>query len=280
MTETRRLSPATLRFFRSELRLIMSRRRNQAGLVVLAAMPVILGIAVRLTESNPRGDGPPNFIDDIVGNGVFLAFAALTFELTLFFPLAIAMVSGDAIAGEAHSGTLRYLLTVPAGRARVLVVKYLGIVAGSFIAAFAVTVAGAVAGILLFGTGPLTTLSGDQVSLGVGLWRLAISTAYVGFGLCALGAIGLFISTLTEQPIAATVALMIVTATMWVLDAIPQIAWLHPWLLVHRWTGFADLMRTPPDYSTVRLGVLVALGYIVVFVLAAWARFDGKDITS
>lgn len=268
------------RFFASELRLIMGRRRNQAGLLVLAAMPVCLGIAVRLTESNPRGDGPPNFVDDIVGNGVFLAFAALTFELTLFFPLAIAMVSGDAIAGEAHSGTLRYLLTVPAGRTRVLVVKYLGIVAGSFIAAYTVTVVSALTGMLLFGTGPLTTLSGDQISLGVGLWRLVISAAYVAVGLCALGALGLFISTLTEQPIAATVAVMIVTATMWVLDAIPQIAWLHPWLLVHRWTGFSDLMRNPPDFSTVRAGVLVAIGYIVVFLLAAWARFDGKDITS
>ncbi|MBB2890059.1 ABC transporter permease [Flexivirga oryzae] len=269
-----------MRFFRSELRLIMGRRRNQAGLVVLAAMPVILGVAVRLTESNPRGDGPPGFIDDIVGNGVFLAFAALTFELTLFFPLAIAMVSGDAIAGEAHSGTLRYLLTVPAGRTRVLIVKYLGIVAGSFIATLTVAVAGAVAGILLFGTGPLTTLSGDQIPLGAGLWRLLISAAYVAFGLCALGALGLFISTLTEQPIAATVALMIVTATMWVLDAIPQISWLHPWLLVDRWDGFADLMRNPADFGTVRDGVLVTIGYIVVCLLLAWARFDGKDITS
>lgn len=269
-----------LRFFGSELRLIMGRRRNQAGLLVLAAMPICLGVAVRLTESNPRGGGPPSFVDDIVGNGVFLAFAALTFELTLFFPLAIAMVSGDAIAGEAHAGTLRYLLTVPAGRTRVLVVKYLGIVTGSFIAALTVTIVSAVVGILLFGTGPLTTLSGDRISLGIGLWRLLISALYVAVGLCALGALGLFLSTLTEQPIAATVAVMIVTATMWVLDAIPQIAWLHPWLLVHRWTAFAELMRNPADFSGIRDGLLVAVGYAVVFLLAAWARFDGKDITS
>lgn len=269
-----------MRFFWSELRLIMGRRRNQAGLVVLAALPICLGIAVRLTEHNPRGDGPPTFVDDILGNGVFLAFAALTFELTLFFPLAISMISGDAIAGEAHAGTLRYLLTVPAGRTRVLVVKYLGIVAGSFIAALTVTVVSAVVGILLFGAGPLTTLSGDQISFGAGLWRLLISALYVAIGLCALGALGLFVSTLTEQPIAATVAVMVITAAMWVLDAIPQISWLHPWLLVHRWPAFADLMRNPADFSGVRDGLLVALGYAVVCLLAAWARFDGKDITS
>lgn len=269
-----------MRFLRSELRLIMGRRRNQAGLVVLAALPILLGVAVRLTESNPRGDGPPNFVDDIVGNGVFLAFAALTFELTLFFPLAIAMVSGDAVAGEAHTGTLRYLLTVPAGRTRVLVVKYLGIVVGSLIAVFTVAVVGCLTGILLFGTGPLTTLSGDQIPLGTGLWRLVISALYVAFGLCALGALGLFISTLTEQPIAATVAVMVVTAAMWVLDAIPQISWLHPWLLVDHWQAFADVMRNPPDFGGLQDGVLLALGYIVVFLLAAWARFDGKDITS
>ncbi|WP_212755339.1 ABC transporter permease [Flexivirga aerilata] len=270
----------TARFLRSELRLIAGRRRNQAGLLVLIAMPVLLAVAVRLTEDNPRGGGPPGFIDQIVGNGVFVAFAALTFEITIFFPLAISMISGDAIAGEAHSGTLRYLLTVPAGRVRVLTVKYLGIVAGSLVAAFAVAIVGAAVGTTIFGTGSLTTLSGTQIPLGTGLGRLALSTAYVALGLCALGAVGLFLSTLTEQPIAATVALMVVTSAMWVLDAIPQLSGLHPWLLVDKWPAFADLMRDPPDYSAVTQGALVDLGYIAVFLLAAWARFAGKDITS
>ncbi|RNI21136.1 ABC transporter permease [Flexivirga caeni] len=269
-----------MRFARSEMRLIAGRRRNQAGLAVLAAVPILLAIAVRLTESNPRGGGPPSFIDDIVGNGVFVAFAALTLQLTLFLPLAISMVSGDAIAGEAHTGTLRYLLTVPAGRSRVLAVKYFGLVFGAFVAVFTVAVVGALVGMAIFGTGSLTTLSGTQISLGAGLLRLFVSTVYVALGMSSLAALGLFVSTLTTQPIAATVATMVLTAAMWVLDAVPQLGWLHPWLLVDHWAAFADLMRDPADWGGVWRGLSVDLGYAVVCLLAAWARFDGKDITT
>jgi ABC-2 type transport system permease protein len=37
--------------------------------------------------------------------------AALGVEIGMFLPLAIAMLAGDAVAGEANLGTLRYLLT-------------------------------------------------------------------------------------------------------------------------------------------------------------------------
>jgi hypothetical protein len=36
----------------------------------------------------------------------------------------VAVVAGDSMAGEAGYGTLRYLLAVPAGRVRLLTVKY------------------------------------------------------------------------------------------------------------------------------------------------------------
>src|SRR5215207_448755 len=116
------------RFLRSELRMINVRRRNQLGLAALAAVPIV--IAVAMTVSTPDGSdgGGPNFFAQITGNGFFVPLAALTVELALFLPIAIAMLAGDAVAGEANVGTLRYLLTVPVGRTRLLAVKYAGIV--------------------------------------------------------------------------------------------------------------------------------------------------------
>ena len=66
-----------------------------------------------------------------------------TIELPLFLPLAVAAISGDAVAGEANLGTLRYLLTVPAGRTRLLAVKYAAIVIFASSAALLVAVVGA-----------------------------------------------------------------------------------------------------------------------------------------
>jgi len=109
------------RFLRSELRLIFGRRRNQAGMGILAAVPVIIAIAVKVSTPHP-GRGP-DFFASITSNGLFVALAALTLEMGLFLPLAVGTISGDSVAGEANIGTLRYLLTVPVLRTRLLAVR-------------------------------------------------------------------------------------------------------------------------------------------------------------
>src|SRR5512146_1668854 len=113
----RRTRAVSTRFLRSELRLIFGRRRNLAGLLVLASVPVLISVAVKLSSPG-RGGGGPDFFGSITENGLFVALAALTLELGLFLPLAVAAISGDSVAGEANIGTLRYLLTVPVQRAR------------------------------------------------------------------------------------------------------------------------------------------------------------------
>jgi ABC-2 type transport system permease protein len=266
------------RLLRSEVALIGGRRRNQMGLLVLALVPVVLAVAVKLSSRGPRGG--PDFLDSITSNGLFVPLAALSVEMGLFLPLAIAMLAGDAVAGEANLGTLRYLLTVPVSRTRLLLVKYASLCVGALWGVTTVAVAGGIVGVALFGTGPLTTLSGSQLDFPAALGRLVLVILYLSAGIAALGAVGLFISTLTEQPIAATIALTIFTILSWILDGIPQLAWLHPWLIVDRWLAFADLLRDPPFWDNVLQGLGVDLAYAVVFWLLAWARFAGKDITS
>jgi ABC-2 type transport system permease protein len=266
------------RFLRSELKIIFGRRRNLAGMGVLAVVPVILAVAVRVSAPG-QGDGPP-FVSAITGNGLFVAFAALALELPLFLPLAVSAISGDSVAGEANLGTLRYLLAIPAGRTRLLVIKYAAIVIFALAATFLVAIVGAIMGLALFGGGDMTLLSGTQTSLADGVWRLILSSLYLAAQFSALGAIGLFVSTLTEQPIGATIAIVLVNVFMFILDSISQLAWLHPWLLTHWWTAFADLLRDPIATESMERGLITALVYTSVFWLAAWARLSTKDISS
>jgi ABC-2 type transport system permease protein len=266
------------RFLRSELKIIFGRLRNIAGLGVLVAVPVILAVSVRL--SSPGQGGGPNFISAITGNGLFVAFAALAVELPLFLPLAVSAISGDSVAGEANLGTLRYLLAIPAGRTRLLVIKYSAIVIFAFAATFLVALVGSITGLALFGSGDMTLLSGTQTSMPDGVWRLVLSSLYLAAQFSALGAIGLFVSTLTEQPIGATIAIVLVDVMMFVLDSIAQLDWLHPWLLTHWWTAFGDLLRDPIATESIQRGLMTALVYAGVFWLAAWARLSTKDISS
>ncbi|HEY6276658.1 MAG TPA: ABC transporter permease [Streptosporangiaceae bacterium] len=272
--------PAWLRLFRSELRLIFGRLRNLALLAAVAALPVLIGIALRLAK--PQGAGGPasSFIDQLAGNGVFLSLIALTIMLALVLPLTVAVVSGDSVAGEAGSGTLRNLLTVPAGRARLLSVKYAAIVIFALTACTVVVVASLAAGAALFPIGPVTLLSGNTVPLADGLVRVLFVTLYVAAALSALGAIGLAISTFTEHPIGAIAAILMIGLISEVADNIPQFAVVQPYLPTHWWLKFDSLLRSPIATGDLLHGLLSFGLYIVIFCSIAWARFSSTDVTA
>ena len=266
------------RFLRSELGLIFGRRRNQAGMGILAAVPVIIAIAVKV--STPRPGRGPDFFASITSNGLFVSLAALTLEMALFLPLAVGTIAGDSVAGEANIGTLRYLLTVPVHRTRLLAVKFAAIVIFSIVATLWVSLVGAAAGLALFGGGEMTLLSGSQIGMGQATLRVLMATLYLALCFASLGAIGLFISTLTEQPIGATISVVILNVMSFILDSVPQLSWLHEWLPTHWWMSFGDVLRDPIAWGDMTRGLLTAAGYALVFWLAAWARFSTKDVTS
>jgi ABC-type transport system involved in multi-copper enzyme maturation permease subunit len=272
---------AWLRLLGSELRLIFRRLRNLALLGVLVVLPLVLGFALWAAAPGGGGGGPDaSFIDQLAGNGVFLSFIALTIMLTLVLPLVVAVVSGDAMAGEASYGTLRYLLTVPAGRARLLSVKYASIVIFGLVSCLLVSVASLILGVILFPVGPVTLLSGTTVSLADGLLRLLFVSLYVAGAMAALGAIGLAISTLTEHPIGAIAAIMIVAVASEVADNVPQFAVVQPYLPTHWWLSFDALLRSPIATGDLLRGLLSFAVYAVIFGSIAWARFTSADVTS
>ncbi|KGM11397.1 ABC transporter permease [Cellulomonas bogoriensis] len=266
----------TWRLFTSELRLIYTRRRNLAGAVVLAAVPVIIAIAIKVDG----GGGGSFLFGQIPVNGLFVALAALMVQMPFFLPTAVAVIAGDSVAGEANVGTLRYLLVVPVERTRLLVVKFAAMVVFAASATLLVAGVGSAVGVALFGTGPLPTLSGPALTFGEGVGRVLLVCAYLTLCLVAIGSIGLFISTLTEQPLGATIGLLVVVLTSQILDAIPQLSVIHEYLPTHWWLAFADLLRDPVSLDTVTPGVLSALAYTAIFTTAAWARLTTKDITS
>lgn len=262
----------------SEVGLLLRRRRNQLMLVALAAVPVIIAIGVKLT-SNPNSE-TTGLLGSIADNGIFVSFTALVVVIPIFLPTAIAVVVGETIAGEAGSGTLRYLLTVPVGRTRLLAVKFLAVLFWCVLITGVVASAGLLIGFVLFPAGKVTLLSGTQTTMLGGLGRLSAVVGYASLMMLAIAALALFISTLTEVPIAAMAATLAVTITMQVLAAVPQLHAVHPWLISHYLLDFGDVLRDPLSFRGLTHGSLVAVGYVVFFCSSAWARFTTKDITS
>jgi ABC-2 type transport system permease protein len=139
---------------------------------------------------------------------------------------------------------------------------------------------GVIVGGALFGLHPMTLLSGDTISLGSGLLRTLEVVVYVIATLTGYLAIGLFISTLTEVPVAAMAATVGVAIVAAVLDQVPQLGSLRNALFTHHWLGFGEILRLNIAWSTLLSWLGLQLAYVVLFGTAAWARFTTSDITS
>ena len=266
-----------------ELRKLFRRPRTWVTIAVLNALPVLVAVLVQLTDLAPRpGEGPP-FLSAVLTNGALFPLAALAIVLPLFLPIAVAVVAGDAVAGEAQAGTLRYLLVRPSGRTRLLVAKLVALMAFVLVTVLVVAGVGYVVGTTLFDTQPVgggTSVSGTSLSQQELAGRSLMAIGYVTVSMLGVAAFGLFFSTLTDSPLAAALgalAVLVTSSLLFTLDAASPIA---PYLPTRYWLAFVDLFRDPVLWRDVVRGLALQGVYVGVLLTAAWANFTTKDVTS
>jgi ABC-2 type transport system permease protein len=266
-----------------ELRKLFRRPRTWVTIAVLNALPVLVAVLVQLTDLAPRpGEGPP-FLSAVLTNGALFPLAALAIVLPLFLPIAVAVVAGDAVAGEAQAGTLRYLLVRPAGRTRLLVAKLVAVIAFVLVTVLVVAGVGYVVGTTLFDAQPVgggTSVSGTSLTQQELAGRSLMAIGYVTVSMLGVAAFGLFFSTLTDSPLAAALgalAVLVTSSLLFTLDAASPIA---PYLPTRYWLAFVDLFRDPILWRDVVRGLALQGVYVGVLLAAAWANFTTKDVTS
>jgi ABC-2 type transport system permease protein len=266
---------------RVELVKLLRRPRTWVTIVALNALPTLVAVLLAVTDLGPRpGTGPP-FLSAVLTDGTLFPLAALGIVLPLFLPVAVAVVGGDAVAGETQSGTLRYLLVRPVGRAHLLLAKLISIIGFVVLAVLVVAVVSYVEGKLFLGDAPaggVVSVSGSTLTQTEMIQRSALAFVYVVLAMLGVAAIALFLSTLTDSPVAAalgTIGFLIASTVLLGLDAADS---LRPYLLTRYWLAFVDLFRDPIRWREVIQGVLAQLAYLVVFAGAAWANFATKDV--
>jgi ABC-2 type transport system permease protein len=266
---------------RVELLKLLRRPRTWVTIAALNALPTLVAILLAVTDLGPRpGTGPP-FLSAVLTDGTLFPLAALGIVLPLFLPVAVAVVGGDAIAGEVQTDTLRYLLVRPVSRLRVLIAKLVSVVAFVFIATLAVAAVAYVEGRLLLGSAPATgvvSVSGTTLTQTEMIQRTLMAFAYVVLAMLGVATIALFLSTMTDSAVAAalgTIGFLVASTVLLGLDAAES---LRPYLLTRYWLAFVDLFRDPIRWRDLMHGVLAQLAYLVVFAGAAWANFASKDV--
>jgi ABC-2 type transport system permease protein len=237
-----------------------------------------------VTDVGPQPGEGPAFLSAVLTDGTLFPLAALAIVLPLFMPVAVAVVAGDAVAGEAQAGTLRYVLTRPVGRTRLLVAKLVSVLAFVLLAVVVVAAVGYVVGRLLLGGGDaaalVTGVSGTSLTSAQIIERTLMSVVYVSLSMLGVAAMALLLSTFTDSPLGAALgalAFLIASTLLLTLDAASA---LQPYLPTRYWLSFVDLFRDPILWRDLVRGVLLQGVYVAVFLGAAWANFTTKDITS
>nr|WP_211660977.1 ABC transporter permease [Modestobacter muralis] len=264
------------------MRKLFRRPRTWVTIGMLNALPVLVAVLLAVTDLAPRPGEGPVFLSAVLTNGTLYPLAALAIVLPLFLPIAVSVVAGEAIAGEAQAGTLRYLLARPAGRTRLLVAKLVSVIAFVLVTVVVVAAVGYVVGQLLFDVQPIggTTLSGTTITPEQIAWRTVLAIGYITVSMLGVAAFALFFSTLTDSPLAAALgalAVLIASSLLFTLDAASSFA---PYLPTRYWLAFVDLFREPVLWRDIVRGIGLQAVYVVVLVSAAWANFTTKDITS
>ena len=126
-----------------EIRKLVRRPRTWVSVALLCLLPTVVAVFLALSGIAPRPGEGPAFLSAVLSNGQLYPAAALGIVLPIFLPVSVAVVAGDSIAGEASTGTLRYLLARAVGRTRLLVAKLAAVIVYTLVAVQSSLAAGA-----------------------------------------------------------------------------------------------------------------------------------------
>jgi ABC-2 type transport system permease protein len=334
---------------RVELIKLARRPRTWVAVGLLCLLPAIVAVFLATTRISPPPGQGAAFLSAVLQSGSLYPAAALALVLPIFLPVAVAVVAGDAVAGESSQGTLRYLLVRPVRRTSLLLAKLVAVVV--FVVAAVLSVAGTsyVVGVSLFGagdpvavvralpevtggddavagTGPagggtaqqqpaaggqvggaaqapgadtgdttaaaddqaareraqssVSSLSGEALSPADLAARLLGAMGYVTVSMLGVAAIALFLSTVTASSLGATLGALAALITSQVLVSLDAASSVTPYLPTRYWLAWIDFFRDPIFLRDITAGLWLQAGYVVVLMLAAWANFATKDVTS
>ena len=267
-------------------------RRPRPWLIlgVMVAVPSLLTLVIGLTRPSLAervGDWGSVITDT---SGFTVPLIALSAMLLFLLPLAVSMFAGEAVAGEAAWGSLRYLLARPVSRSRVVASKAAVAAAFSVGAVVVVCAASLVSGILAFGWHPLTVIDLQHTTAfhvaaatfppAVALARIALAAVVVTLSLASTFAFALLISTMTRSPFSAMAGGVGLGVVSRAIDNVPGLHGLGPWLPVSDSgsTAWTSLFFPSVDGGGLVQLLVVQAVYTTVFLVAAWRRFASADV--
>lgn len=223
-------------------------------------------------------------IEGQVLNGNLVCFILLQ-TLIIQMPLLVALVTGDLVSGEISDGTIRFLLTRPASRTKILIAKW---IAGVFYTLLLLLFLGVIALFLsraIFGVDDLihinsevfTVIKADDMN-----WRF-LGAFFIAFlSLTVVATLAHFLSTIMDNsitPIVSTMAIVIIFTIIGLFD-LPSFDLIQPFLFTTHMISWRDMFEDPVPTARIIESCIILFAHIVLLLGASIYIFKRKDITA
>lgn len=282
---------------------IFKRPRTYIAFAVIALIIFLIQVALKFGGEeyvtlmlSGMGDSFEKIPSQNILNGYLVCFVILNL-LLIHIPILVALVSGDAIAGEANMGTLRLIASKPISRSKLLIVKFTASVFYTMMLLIWVAILALLVSILLFGVnwlGVPRELEFNVLEANDVMWRYVLAFCFAAIGLICVAALAFMLSVFAENsigPIVATVCVIIVFTILTQMQIPFYDETIKPYLFTTHmlgWKGFFYVKAV--DGVTIKgsienlpaiiksAGILIV--YTICFLGIAFWYFKRKDILS
>ena len=292
-----------IQLLKIEIFKIFKRPRTYIAFAVIALIIILIQVALKFGGKeyvglmmSGVGDSFEEIPTEIILNGYLVCFIILNL-LLIHIPILVALVSGDAIAGEANMGTLRLLVSKPVSRVQLLIVKFTASVFYTMILLIWVAVLSLFLSILLFGVNWLgvarelqfNVMESDDV-----LWRYALAFCFAAIGLICVASLAFMLSVFSDNsigPIVITVCVIIVFTILTQMQIPFYDETIKPYLFTTHmlgWKGFFYVKAVDgvtekgsiENLSAILKSAAILIGYTAAFLGIAFWYFNRKNILS
>jgi ABC-2 type transport system permease protein len=274
---TRARRPSTFVAYRWELRKLIAQKRTYLGLGLGMALPLIFVIVQNIHQHHDRG-GEGILATQITQSGLATPVLMLEFMAYFMLPLIAALVAGDVVATEDGNGTLKTILTRSVDRSQVFAAKTGVALTYGVLAVFLSALVATVGGVASWGFHPVTTLSGSVVSASEALLLVIAANACYLIPLSAVICIGVLLSTATRNSTGAVVGTVGLVILLYILQGIPGLEGIKPYLLTEQFQSWHGLLRTPTDWAPIGHAAWVCALYAVPSLAAGYLVFLRRDV--
>jgi ABC-type transport system involved in multi-copper enzyme maturation permease subunit len=263
-----------------EVRRQAKRRRTLYSFLALIAIPVIVMTALLANGGASGRGGPPELVDVASSSALNFALFMLLATSQFLLVVVVSLFAGDSVASEGQWGSLRYLLTRPIPRARLLRTKLVVAAMYSAAAVVLVPLASVAMGTIAFGWSSVQTPLAGALGVNTGLSRLALGTGYVVATMAVVVALAFLFSTMTDAPLTAVGGAVVLVVVSEILDQVSALGSIRTGLPTHYWLAWLDLLVDPVDATHMATGLLEMVPWVVIPLGLAFRNFSRKDVLS